>query len=106
MNNKMKSSETTQKDYKKMAKSQIGETLKDDFCNGFFGSRNFSLSGARITKVYEENNDNDEMEIVVEIQYKNGKYDYGYFQESFADWDSVAEHLEQWTNTDASWGNN
>lgn len=98
--NEIKLVESKLKDYKQIAKAQIGETFKDDYCNGFFGSRNFDLAGARITRIYEVENNDDELEIVVEIQYKNGKYDYGYFLESYANWKSVAEHLEQWITTE------
>lgn len=85
--------EQTEAAYKKQAKNQIGETLKDQFCNGFFGSRNFDLEDATITKIYDSDEDNA---IVIEVQYKNGKYDYGYFTESYREWQAVANYLEEW----------
>lgn len=82
------------KDYKQMAKAFIGETIEDFFCNGFFGSRNFDMAGAEVTMVYDSEDDNA---IVIEVKKSDGKYDYGYFDGDWRDWESVYEHLKEWT---------
>lgn len=82
------------KDYKQMAKSFIGRELNDFFCNGFFGSRNYDLNGAEITRVYED----DDEAIVIEVKKLDDKYDYGYFDDGWNDWKTVYEHLEGWVN--------
>lgn len=87
------------KDYKAMAKAFIGETMEDFFCNGFFGSRNYYMRGAEITKVYDSDDDDA---IVIEVKKLDGKYDYGYFDGGWRDWQSVYEHLQEWTSRDSS----
>jgi hypothetical protein len=89
---------SNEEDYRKMAKSFIGETIRDFFCNGFFGSRTFDMTGAEITKVYDSDDDNA---IVIEVRKLDGKYDYGYFEDSRRDWQSVYEHLQEWTSGDS-----
>lgn len=80
-------------DYEKMAKSFVGRTIEDFFCNGFFGSRTFDMEGAEIVRVY----DNNYYNIVIEVKKRNGKYDYGYFNDDWYDWKYVYEHLKEWT---------
>lgn len=87
------------KDYKQMAKTFIGETMVDFFCNGFFGSRAFDMAGAEITKVYDSDDDDA---IVIEVRKLGGKYDYGYFKDFWRDWQTVYEHLEEWTSEDSN----
>jgi hypothetical protein len=84
-----------EKDYRLMAKSFIGETMKDFFCNGFFGSRTYDLTGAEITKVYDSADDNA---IVIEVRKSDGRYDYGYFNDGWRDWQTVYKHLDEWVN--------
>lgn len=79
-------------DYKSMAKSFIGETIQDFFCNGFFGSRTYDLMGAEITKIYEDDG------IVIEVKKVDDKYDYGYFNDGWKDWECVYNHLNKWVN--------
>ncbi len=81
-------------DYKLMAKSFIGETIQNFFCNGFFGSRTYDLEDAEITKIYRD----DDEGIVIEVRKSDGKYDYGYFNDSWDDWKCVYEHLDEWVN--------
>ncbi len=83
------------KNYKQMAKAFIGDTIKDFFCNGFFGSSIYDLRGAEIIKVYDSDDDNA---IVIEVKKNDGRYDYGYFDGGWRDWKSVYEHLQEWTN--------
>lgn len=83
-----------EKDYKQMAKSLIGETMKDFFCNGFFGSGTYDLTNSEITKIYDSDDDNA---IVIEVRKTGGKYGYGYFEGGWRDWKTVYEHLKQWT---------
>ncbi|MER2008504.1 MAG: hypothetical protein ABS939_13725 [Psychrobacillus sp.] len=84
------------KDYKVMTKGFIGETIKDFFCNGFFGSRNYDLTGAEIMGVYEVDEDDT---IVIEVKKTDGKYSYGFFEGEWNDWETVYAHLEEWTKS-------
>lgn len=80
-------------DYKQMVKLFVGETIKDSFCNGFFGGSNYDLNGAEITKINQYNNG-----IVIEVIKSNGKYDYGYFDDNWNDWECVYKHLSKWVD--------
>lgn len=80
-------------DYKKMAKSFIGETIQDFFCNGFFGSRTFDLTGAEITRIYR-----DDDGITIEVKKIDDKYEYGCFENGRDDWQYVYEYLDNWIN--------
>ncbi|MEL3959425.1 site-specific DNA-methyltransferase [Caldifermentibacillus hisashii] len=76
-----------------MVKLFVGETIKDSFCNGFFGGSNYDLNGAEITKINQYNNG-----IVIEVIKSNGKYDYGYFGDNWNDWECVYKHLSKWVD--------
>lgn len=81
------------KDYKSMSKIFIGETIKNFFCNGFFGGDTYDLEGAKITRVYESSEG-----AVVEVAKENGRYEYALFDDDWKDWKTVYEHLSEWTN--------
>lgn len=80
--------------FKALSKQFIGETITDFFCNGFFGSRNYDLADAVITKIRDSDKKNA---IIVEVKKTDGETDYGYFEESWRDWESVYLHLKGWT---------
>lgn len=86
------------RDYKRMASSFIGMEIQDFYCNGFFGSNNYDLEGAEITRIYQ-----DDGAIIIEVKKTNSQYDYGYFQGGWADWKSVYEHLDEWINLSDSY---
>lgn len=79
-------------DYEILTKSLIGETIQNFFCNGFFGSRTFDLTGAEIVRIYKS----DDNSIVIEVKKYNGNYEYGYFEEGRNDWKTVYEYLCKW----------
>lgn len=81
------------RDYETLSKSFAGETIKDFFCNGFFGGSTYDLEGAEITRIYE-----DEDAIVLEVKKTNKKRDYGYFSGHWEDWKTVHDFLERWTS--------
>ncbi|MGD6876863.1 hypothetical protein [Bacillus infantis] len=82
------------KDYETLARSFIGKTLDDFYCNGFFGGRNYDLSGAEIMKITKS----EPEEITIEVLKADGQYDYGYFDGGWCDWKVVYEHLDEWVN--------
>lgn len=79
------------KDYKEMCQSLVGESINDFFCNGFFGSSTYDLGGSEISRVYES-----EDGIAIKVKKIDGRYDYGYFNQEWRDWETVYEYLCGW----------
>ena len=79
-----------------MVEKYIGETLMNSYCNGFFG-RTYDLYGAEILSI-EESRDKDAKGIKVVVRKVNDTLDEALFTDSWGTWDTVAEHLEKWTN--------
>lgn len=73
-------------------KKFIGATIKDFFCNGFFGSRTFDLGGAEIINLYSNVD-----EIVMEVEKTNGIHEVAYFNDGWNNWETVYDYLVEWT---------
>lgn len=91
---KVEEIEQTHTDYKRMAQEFVGDELSDMYCNGFFG-RIYDLDGAEITRIYDSDYDDA---IVIEVRKEDGKYEYGYFDSHWRDWESVYKTIKEWIN--------
>lgn len=83
--------------YEESSKLFVGKTIKNFFCNGFFGGSTYDLEESRITNIYQDDGDG----IIIEVKKRNGKYDYACFNESYDDWKCVYEYLKEWTSEDS-----
>lgn len=81
-------------DFQALSQQFVGKRLKDFFCNGFFGSREYDLENALILKIYEAS---DYPAIIIEVLKSNDRISYGEFDGSWNDWQTVYEHLVEWT---------
>lgn len=81
------------KDYRILANAFIGKTIKDFFCNGFFGSREFELAGAEVVSI--KGTEGGLIQVIVEDC--DGRIKIGEFDEGWANWKTVYNHLQQWT---------
>lgn len=79
-------------DYESLARLFVGEVISDMFCNGFFGSSEYDLSDATITRVFENENENPE----IEVRKIDSRYAYAEFDDQWSNWKEVYEHLDEW----------
>lgn len=73
------------------AKEYIGKTIKNFFCNGFFGGDEYGLAESRIIDIIEE-----ESVITVTVLKRDGKYAYGEFDYKWKKWETVFSYLDEW----------
>lgn len=91
----------SEEEYREVAKSFIGKSIKTSYGNGFFVRDSFDLKGAIILNIYEEkgfSSDDDNYTIVIKVIKNNGEYDYALFDGSWRKWEYVYRHLYEWVN--------
>lgn len=67
--------------------SNVGKTLRDFFCNGFFGSDEYGLHGAKIVL------ENDHQIVVLK---DDGDFAIGDFREDWKPY--MQKHIDDWVN--------